>query len=169
MLLRIMSCAWMRFIFLLWLYCFYSQTVYATCTGLGCSCSAGTTAVAFGSYNPLSVTAVTANGNVAVTCNALVIFSVSYVISMNTGNSPTFSPRFMNLSGTHLNYNLYTTAGLTTIWGDGTAGTGTISDSYTAVVIGPVTMNYPVFGQLPALQVVGAGTYTDTVVVTVTY
>lgn len=147
---------------------FFNQSVYAACGGLGCSCSVGTTAVTFGNYNPISATPTTANGNVAVTCSALVIFTASYVISMAKGNSSTYTPRFMNLAGVHLNYNLYTTAGFVSIWGDATGGTVTVSDSYTAIGLSE-TRNYTPFGQIPALQTVGAGTYTDTVLVTVTY
>lgn len=158
---------WGYFIFML-MYCFYSQTASAACMGLGCSCSVGTTAVAFGNYNPTSGAAKTANGNVAVTCSALVIFTVSYVISLSKGASATYTPRFMNLSGVHLNYNLYTTAGFTSIWGDATGGTVTVSDSYTAIGLSDLR-NYTVFGRIPALQTVGVGTYTDSVTVTVTY
>ncbi len=136
--------------------------------GLGCTCSAGTTAVAFGNYNPISATATTANGNVAVTCSALVIFTASYVISMNAGNSGTFTTRFMNLTGNHLNYNLYTTAARTSVWGNGTAGTSTVSDTYTALGL-TETRNYTVYGLLPALQALPIGLYTDSVTVTVTY
>lgn len=167
MLLKKLIRVWKSFLFFT-VCIFFNQCVYAACSGLGCSCSVGTTAVTFGNYNPISATATTANGNVAVTCSALVIFTVSYVISMAKGNSATYTPRFMNLSGVHLNYNLYTTAGFASIWGDGTGGTVTVSDSYTAIGLSE-TRNYTPFGQIPALQVVGAGTYTDTVLVTVTY
>lgn len=153
---------------ILFFYNVYSPAVYATCAGLGCSCSVGTTAVAFGSYVTTSGTPKTANGNVAVTCSALVIFSAAYVISMAKGNSATYTPRFMNLLGVHLNYNLYTTAAFTSIWGDATGGTVTVSDSYTSIGLS-TTRNYTVFGQIPSLQPVGPGTYTDSVLVTVTY
>lgn len=168
MLLKKMDRAWLRYIIFIIISIFYSQSVYAACGGLGCSCSVATTAVTFGNYNPISATATTANGNVAVTCSALVIFTASYVISMAKGNSATYTPRFMNLAGVHLNYNLYTTAGFASIWGDGTGGTVTVSDSYTAIGLSE-TRNYTPFGQIPALQTIGAGTYTDTVLVTVTY
>jgi spore coat protein U-like protein len=169
MLLKIINRTWLRYFIVLLVYIFYSQTSYASCIGLGCSCTVATTAVAFGNYNPISAVATTATGNVAVTCNALVLFTVSYVISMNAGNSGSFIPtRFMNLLGVHLNYNLYTTASNTSVWGDGTAGTSTVSDAYTAILL-PSIRNYTVYGLLPALQAVGAGTYTDTVTVTVTY
>jgi spore coat protein U-like protein len=157
---------WLHMV-ILFLCNFYSYSAYAVCTGLGCSCSVATTAVTFGTYVPTTLK--TSNGNVAVTCSALVLFTASYVISMAKGNSTTYTPRFMNLLGVHLNYNLYTTAGFASIWGDGTGGTVTISDSYTAIVIGPVTRNYTVFGRIPASQFVNTGTYTDSVLVTVTY
>ena len=165
MLLKQFQRTWL-YLIILFFYNFYSPAVYATCAGLGCSCSVGTTAVAFGTYVP--TTQKTANGNVAVTCSALVIFTVSYVISMAKGNSATYTPRFMNLLGVHLNYNLYTTAGFTSIWGDTTGGTVTVSDSYTSIGLS-TTRNYTVFGQVPASQFVNPGTYTDAVLVTVTY
>lgn len=167
MLLKQIKRSWLYLIILF--FCnFYSVAVYATCAGLGCSCSVALTGVAFGSYVTTSPTPKTANGNVAVTCSALVLFTASYVISMAQGNSATYTPRFMNLLGVHLNYNLYTTAGFASIWGDATGGTVTVSDSYTAVALS-VTRNYTVFGRIPALQPVGPGTYTDSVLVTVTY
>ncbi len=151
---------------ILFFYNFYSPAVYATCAGLGCSCSVATTAVTFGTYVPTAQK--TANGNVAVTCSALVIFSAAYVISMAKGNSTTYTPRFMNRLGVHLNYNLYTTGAFTSIWGDATGGTVTVSDSYTSIGLS-TTRNYTVFGRIPISQFVNTGTYTDAVLVTVTY
>lgn len=169
MLLKILNCAWRRYLIGLFIYIFYSQAVFATCTGAGCSCTAGpNTAVAFGNYNPISATATTTTGTIAVTCSASVTFSAAYVISMNAGNSGSFTTRYMALSSVHLNYNLYTTAANASVWGDGTAGTSTVSDSYTSTGLS-ATKDYTVYGLLPALQTVGVGSYTDTVTVTVTY
>lgn len=151
---------------ILFIYNFYTPAVYAACAGLGCSCSVATTAVTFGTYVP--TTQKTANGNVAVTCSALVIFTASYVISLAKGNSTTYTPRFMSLASNQLNYNLYTTGGFTSIWGDASGGTVTVSDSYTSIGLS-TTRNYTVFGQIPASQFVNTGTYTDAVLVTVTY
>ncbi|WP_171910157.1 Csu type fimbrial protein [Rickettsiella grylli] len=156
------------YVIILFFYNFYSCSAYAACTGLGCSCSVGTQAVAFGSYVTTSPTPKTANGNVAVTCSALVIYSASYIIRLAKGNSATYTPRFMNSLGVHLNYNLYTTAAFTSIWGDATGGTVSVSDSYTSIGLS-TTRNYTVFGRVPALQPVGPGTYTDSVLVSVTY
>ena len=166
MLLKKTQRSWLISIIVLFLCNFYSATVYATCSGLGCSCSVGTTAVTFGTYVPTTLK--TANGNVAVTCSALVIFTVSYVISMAKGNSATYTPRFMSLASNQLNYNLYTTGAFTSIWGDATGGTVTVSASYTSIGLS-TTRNYTVFGRIPASQFVNTGTYTDSVLVTVTY
>ena len=162
---------WVSFCFIFFtVYFFYTISAYAACSGLGCSCAVtpAPAAVAFGSYNPISGTADTTTGNIAVTCSALVLFTASYVISLSTGASGSYTTRFMNLTGNHLNYNLYTQAARTTVWGDGTAGTVTVSDSYTAIGLSE-TRNYTVYGLLPALQAVPAGAYTDTITVTVTY
>lgn len=166
MLLKQRQRSWLVCITILFLCNFYSPVIYATCAGLGCSCSVATTAVTFGTYVPSSLK--TANGNVAVTCSALVIFTAAYVISMAKGNSATYTPRFMSLASNKLNYNLYTSAAFTSIWGDATGGTVAVNDSYTSIGLS-TTRNYTVFGRIPASQFVHTGTYTDSVLVTVTY
>lgn len=148
---------------------FWYKFSYAACVGLGCSCSVSALPVVFGSYNPISSTNTDSTGTVNVTCSALVIFSTSYSIQLGTGGSGNFSSRSMlGLSGMNLNYNLYTTSARITIWGDGTASTSTISDSYTALLLSE-TRGYTVYGRIPAAQVVNASSYTDSVVVTVVY
>lgn len=148
---------------------FYINSAYAVCTGIACSCLVVATPVLFGIYDPQSGSAVTSNGSLTVTCTAIAVgFNVSYVISLSAGDAGSFSPRTMTGGSAPLNYNLYTTAGLTTIWGDGTSGTGTVSDSYTALIL-PAIRIYTIYGNLPALQNVIAGSYSDTITVTVTY
>jgi spore coat protein U-like protein len=144
--------------------------VHASCIGLNCSCTTTANAVAFGTYNPLSGTALTATGNVAVTCSALVAgLNVSYVISLDAGQNGSFSARKMAQGGSLLQYNLYTSAAYTTVWGDGTSGTSTVSDAYLLSLLS-VTRNYTVYGSMPVSQNVTPGTgYADTITVTVTY
>ncbi len=68
-----------------------------------------------------------------------------------------------------LQYNLYTTAGLLTIFGDGSGTTGTVAGTG----LGVATVNtVQVFGQVPdsaTNQAAIPGNYTDTITVTVTY
>lgn len=148
---------------------FIANNGYASCIGLNCSCSVSASPVAFGSYNPLAGTAINANGNVAVTCSALLAgLNVSYVIALSAGQNGTFSARKMISGSSLMSYNVYTNATQTTIWGDGSSGTGTVSDAYLLSLLS-VTRNYTVYGNLPALQNVSPGSYADTITVTVIY
>jgi spore coat protein U-like protein len=65
-----------------------------------------------------------------------------------------------------LNYNIYTSAGLASIWGDGTGGTITVNYNGAG---NPNSLNYTAYGSVPTGQYVTSGSYTDTITVTVTY
>jgi len=68
-------------------------------------------------------------------------------------------------SGTHaLAYNLFLDATRLTIWGDGSAGTGTVSGVGTGANI-----NTPVYGRIAARQNAFVGTYSDVITVTITF
>ena len=91
-------------------------------------------------------------------------------VTISIGPSPTsggFHPRQMRrTSGTdRLNYNLFTTPSMTTVWGDGSAGTST-------VLLTKVNKNRPVtttiYGRIPPAQNVSVGAYSDSVTVTIT-
>jgi spore coat protein U-like protein len=66
-------------------------------------------------------------------------------------------------------YQLYTNAGHSTVWGDGTGGTQAIKDGYLLSVGVDVIKTYPVYGRITALQNVTNGAYTDTVTILLTY
>lgn len=157
---------WLFWALLVMLFLF-SFSAYAACTGLGCSCSVASAPVTFGNYSASTVSDTA--GTVSVTCSALLVgLTVSYVISLSTGNSGSFSLRQMQ-SGAHvLNYNLYTDAGRNNIWGDGTAGSSTVMDSYNVALLSR-TIDYTVYARIPAAQFVAAGAYSDSIMVTVEY
>ena len=129
--------------------------------------------VAFGTYNPFSGSNVDAAGNVHLHCNGiLTLGTVDYSIALNKGTHGTgFSPRQMGSGANLLNYNLYTSGTYGTIWGDGTGGTGIISDSLTVPpLFGSASVDHTVFGRIPGSQTSTAvGSYSDTITVTVTY
>ena len=122
------------------------------------ACTIGTTAVAFGQYDPRSATPDDGVGSVTLNCSAFRSASVS----MSTG-SGTYLQRKMTSGTNTLNYNLYTTSTRTIVWGNGTSGSSIV----------PLARNFTgtitVYGRIPAGQNVRAGTYTDTVTVTVTF
>ncbi len=135
-----------------------------------CTCTASATGVFFGTYNPFSGLGAENTGNVRINCGGGV-GTVAYTIQLDRGiYSAGFSPRRLGGRGSsRLNYNLYTNPAHTTIWGDGSGGTGVIFDSL-SVVNGGSSRVHIVYGRIPARQTwVVAGHYSDTVTFTIIY
>lgn len=142
----------------------------ALCTLL-CSCSASTTAVAFGSYSPLLGSALDGVGNVRVTCGGVLGLLVPVDIAIDRGShAGSFSPRRMANGAQLLSYNLYTSSARNIVWGDGSGETQIVSGSITIVLLGGTSQDFPVYGRIPGGQTsVPPGSYGDTATVTVTY
>lgn len=135
------------------------------------TCTASGLPTAFGVYDLLAVLPNLSTGSVSVVCQAVPVVAVqSYTVSLSTGGSGTYAARRL-LSGAHtLQYQLYTDATRTTVWGDGSAGTATVANSFTLSVLVPVSANHIVYARMPAMQSgAAAGAYADTIIVTVTY
>lgn len=142
----------------------------ASCTGLGCSCSITADPLDFGNYNPLSGANVDATGNVTVECGALVLGAFfSYEVTLSTGASGNAAGRTMSNGSGTMSYNLYTDSSRTVVWGDGSGGTGTITNSYTLSILFPRSDDFPVYGRLPSGQNAETGSYSDTIVATVIF
>ena|SRR5579862_82383 len=129
------------------------------------TCSVAANPLGFGNYTP-SAGALTANTTVNVKCTKTTPFTVTLNGGTTTGG--TISQRLMTNGTDNLQYNLYTTAGFATLFGDGTTGVGmpgTGAGLATAVAV-------TVYGNLPdnaVNQAVSTGAYSDTINVTVTY
>ncbi|RDS79325.1 SCPU domain-containing protein [Dyella monticola] len=121
------------------------------------TCSATTTGVSFGTYDPFASAPLDSTGSVSVTCSA----STSYIVALSAGQG-SFASRTMS-SGAHLlAYNLYTDTLRTTVWGDGSGSTTTVPGSGTSA-------SYTVYGRVPALQNAYVGAYSDSIIVTVSF
>lgn len=131
-------------------------------------CTVATSPVAFGAYTTGATSPTDATGTVTVTCTAVLSIAVNYTIRLGTGGSGSFAPRRMSSALGTLPYNLYSNASRTIVWGDGSGGTGTVSDGY-ALGLLVVVRNYSVYGRIPAQQNVAPGVYADTLFVTVDY
>jgi spore coat protein U-like protein len=135
------------------------------------TCTVSASSIAFGNYNPLSPTGDAAVGSWTVTCNAIGsgTATVAGTLSLSTGLSGRYSARTMKSGTNALQYNIYLTPSYTQIFGDGSAGTFAPSDSgtVTAGQVYQVTGN--MYGFMPPSQDVPAGSYLDSIVVTVTY
>ncbi|HUP91872.1 MAG TPA: spore coat U domain-containing protein [Solimonas sp.] len=134
------------------------------------TCTASAQTVAFGSYNPFSATPLDSSGQVGVSCSISlgISIAVSYTIKLSTGVAGSYAPRYMAAGANHLNYNLYTSSARTTVWGNGTGGTSTVTDSY-LLGLSTVARTYPVYGRVTAQQNLPGGSYSDTIMVTVEY
>ncbi len=127
------------------------------------SCTVNTAGVAFGTYDVFSTTALASTGTINLDCGWL-DFNVR--IYLSTGTSGTYVSRRLRGPGADvLNYNFFRDAAYTQIWGDGTGGTS----YYSNVWPGGNVVHLTVYGRITAGQDVRAGSYGDTVVVTVVF
>lgn len=136
------------------------------------TCTVSATGPAFGVYNPFNISPTEANGTVQATCSLLSGSSatVNIVDSFSTGSSGVYSNRTM-LSGTNtLSYNLYFDAAYTQIRGNGTGGSQTGSATLNLTSSDRTqTATGTIYGRIPAGQNVAPGSYSDTIVVTITF
>lgn len=131
------------------------------------NCTVAATNVAFGNYTP-TAGALAANGTVSVKCTKNTGFTVSLDKGTTAGGA--IAQRLMSDgAGDTLQYNLFTTSGFATVWGDGT-GISVTQGGTGAGMATAVTLT--VYGDLPdnaTNQAVPPQTYTDTVTVSVAY
>ena len=141
-----------------------SQTVSATfrvSARVEAVCEVTATDLAFGTYAAQSGTPLQGTTLLRATCTP----DLTYNIGLNEGTSPgaTVNQRKM-VSGTQsLNYQLYSDAARSSIWGN-TTGTDTVTGVGTGIA-----QDHTVFGAVPAAQIVPAGDYQDTITVRVYY
>jgi spore coat protein U-like protein len=126
-------------------------------------CVLGTiTSVAFGNYDPTSATPNNNTGSIVVTCTAGDVYNIGLDAGTFAGATVT-TRRMTGPSAGGLSYFLYRDTGRTLNWGV-TIGTDTLQQTGTDL---PQTAT--VYGQIPASQAVSAGSYSDTVGITVTF
>jgi spore coat protein U-like protein len=124
------------------------------------ACTVSASGVIFGNYDTLSNVARVSTGDINVTCDLL---TPPYTILLSPGNG-TYASRAMSGGGTVLQYNLYTDPTHLIVWGDGTGGT-----SVGAGLATGANQVHTVYGRIPAAQNVPVGTYSDMIIVTVTF
>jgi spore coat protein U-like protein len=132
------------------------------------NCTISTAAVAFGAYDPVVTNATAAlngTGTVSVTCTngATTAITLGQGTFAGTGSTDALPVRRLNDGGAdYLSYTLYSDTGRTTIWGNtsGTSVAHTGTGLLTAITV---------YGAVAAGQNVPPGSYTDTVVATITF
>jgi len=137
--------------------------VVAGATGVEAACTISATGVSFGAYDVYNASPTDSTGSITYRCGNS---DKDITITISKGTSSTFSPRTLKKVSESLDYNLFRDAGYTLIWGDATPGTSTYfiknPPNNTDVVL-------TVYARVPATQDVSAGSYSDSVVVTIEY
>lgn len=120
------------------------------------------TTLDFGSNGVLSAS-VDQTSTINVTCTTGAVYNVG----LNAGANPTIAgdvnTRRMANATNYVSYQMYSNSGRTTVWGD------TVLINTVASVGTGAAQAHTVYGRVPAQTTPVAGTYTDTVTVTVTY
>ncbi|PXX42094.1 Csu type fimbrial protein [Undibacterium pigrum] len=127
-----------------------SAVVVPTCTVNG-------SAVSFGNYE---IAAVEQAGNIGVNCSQ----GTTYVLSLGGGSGANAGMRQMSgPANAALSYALYQDQSRSKLW-------GSASDNHAITGTGNGNMqNLPVYGRIPAGQVVAPGNYNEVVSITLTY
>jgi spore coat protein U-like protein len=146
------------------------QALIASLLAVAAQASLAATSCAFTSVSPVSFgiydifsTQPNNNGVGSITIDCKGSGDDNFEVTLSTGQSHSYTTRVMRSGGNRLNYNLYTSADRTRIWGDGHGG------SQLMTVRKNKATTLSVFGQIPAGQDAAVGTYTDPLVATVTF
>ncbi len=134
------------------------------CIAHAATCAVATNTFNFGNYDPMDAapTIMTVTNLISVVCAR---GKGTMTVDLSTGDSGSYFPRAMNTGINTLTYNLYTTASLTTVWGNGIGSTGDIVQTFK----NKSTTMFNVYGQIPAQQNVMPGSYSDSITVTVSF
>ncbi len=140
-----------------------ATTTFLVSASILSNCSVTATPLAFGPYDPTAAGNVDATSTISVFCTV----GTGYTLKLNIGTGGgTFATRTLNTGSSTLNFNLYTTTGRTTVWGDSSASTGTVTGTGTGLLS---ATTHTVYGRLPPAQDAAPGVYVSTVTVTLEY
>lgn len=129
------------------------------------SCTIGTTALAFGDYDPINPAALDGTGTVTVTCTQDAPVAITLGQGVNAGGTSTEAApeRRLTDATNFLTYSLFSNTERTTEWTNDAAGNVATTGTGAAE-------DHTVFGRIDGAQSTApAGAYTDTVVATVTF
>jgi spore coat protein U-like protein len=125
------------------------------------NCVINSATMDFGTFSSRVAANIDATGTIAVQCSPSTAWSITPNGGLNAANKGT-SDAAMNFGTNYLTYNLYREATHTTSFNATQSISGT-SDAAATL------QNASVYGRIPATQVVPAGAYADTMVLTIAF
>ena len=138
-----------------------AQIAFSVTAILASTCTVSATAADFGAKTTLSNSS-TATNTISVRCGS----GLSYTVGLSGGQANATNPMLRQMSngaGSSITYGIYSNSIMTLPWGN-TIGTDTVSGTGTGA-----TQNIPAYLLIPSQTTPAAGTYSDTIIVTVTY
>ncbi len=126
------------------------------------NCTVFTRAINFGTYNAGTAPPVDVTGRVDIRCLGTPF--TPYAILMGPGASGDATNRALFNGTNQLLYNFFTDPARTIIWGTGAGGTGIVTG-----LPPPRRQRFDIYGRIYGSQNVPAGTYGDTVDITVLF
>jgi spore coat protein U-like protein len=140
--------------------------VFAATSAWGATCSVASSGINFGNYDVFVPTPTASTGTIDIVCDQT---QPDIVIFLGpSSNSGVFIPRQMRHASKPdlLNYNIYTTSSMSTVWGNGTQGTSTVN-ALVRKKDQPATVTF--FGRITSGQDISAGFYSDVLTVTINW
>ncbi|MCK8500047.1 spore coat U domain-containing protein [Myxococcus faecalis] len=118
----------------------------------------------FANYTPTSPLPLDTVGSITYLC---LLQLTPMTIDLSPGQSGTHAHRSMRGPASNtLSYNIYVDAARLLVWGNGASGTSRYGP---VIPVLALDVTVPVYGRIPAQQTVPAGTYSDTLVMTMTF
>jgi spore coat protein U-like protein len=130
------------------------------------SCAVSVSDVTFGRYDPALGAPNTGVGALSVACDKTSGVD-SYRLVLSVGRGSSYANRRMNNNDATIVYQLYQDLAHSKVWGDGTGGSHLVRASGIAENGGMQV--FFVYGQIPAGLKANAGSYADTVIMTIEY
>lgn len=137
------------------------QTTFTVSATVVAACAVSASNLSFGNYNPTLGAPNDNQTSLLVTCTNGSSYNVG--LDAGAGTSATVAARKMMHSSNALSYTLYRDSNRTLVWGD-SVGSNTLASSGTGAA---QTIN--IYGRIAAAQTAPAGSYSDTITVTVTF
>lgn len=136
------------------------------------TCTVATTTLAFGPYDVFNGSPRDTQADVVVTCTrngGPPSTTVTVALGPSTTSGAIATRRMRRVAGVDLlDYNLYRDAARLGVWGQ-TSGVDTVAKTVSVPNKASANVSFTVFGRIPAGQDPTVGTYTDSLLVTISF